>query len=399
MEQHSIYLMQNKLDMPEGAFFKDIAYAVVNDQRKLAIRDISVRKVQRAADNGHRESEDQILSKLVPLIVKEPRFTHDYFGGTGVKVVPKTGFKRGYLATLLQKKQGGKISRPARVYGVKNGRFSLLKGMAIRDETRHLLEIVPTICHGFFVIEGNSSNGGSMAKHCCKTTVHAPSSSVPHVRCSRTRAGETASTAPIDPRARPIQNGEDTGFGLYRESSDTRILKGGYFQEKGSKDGKPYQIKSWVETRVGQLKGAVFDDQPGQRLFTGAGFLTNDIHHYPVASMPSEWSMEPGGTLKARIEGCRQAKTAHDWVSRRWDPGGVTLVVRLAADVLRKALRSVLRSSLLRWQWLMLFRSVLHMQRLLLTFLGHFFLGLLQSWWGWQGRSLGGLQSELQTGV
>ena len=34
----------------------------------------------------------------------------------------------------------------------------------IRDGTRYILEIVPTICHGFFIIEGNSGNGGSMAE-------------------------------------------------------------------------------------------------------------------------------------------------------------------------------------------------------------------------------------------
>ena len=171
-----MYLMQNKLDTPECALFKDLAYAVVNDQRESAMRDVSVRKVQKAADKGHFESEDQILSKLLPLIVKESHFTDDEFDDTGLDVVPNREFKRGYLpnrfkdfgfdniATFLQKKQGGKNSKPDRVYGLKTGTFPLPKGMMIRDETHHILEIVPTICHGFFVIEGKSSNGGSMAK-------------------------------------------------------------------------------------------------------------------------------------------------------------------------------------------------------------------------------------------
>ena len=171
-----MYLMQNKLDTPECALFKDVAYAVVNDQRESAMRDISVGKIQRAADKEHVESEDQILSKLLPLIIKESRFTDDEFDDTGLDVVPNGEFKRGYLtdrfkdfgfdriATFLQKKQGGKNSQPDRVYGLKTGRFSPPKGMMIRYETHHILEIVPTICHGFFVIEGKSSNGGSMAK-------------------------------------------------------------------------------------------------------------------------------------------------------------------------------------------------------------------------------------------
>ena len=97
-----MYLTQNNLDAPECASIKDIACAVVSDQRKLVIRDTSVRKVQRAANNGHRESEDQIPSKLIPLIVKEPCCTDDDFGGTGLKVVPSTAFKREYLPNALR---------------------------------------------------------------------------------------------------------------------------------------------------------------------------------------------------------------------------------------------------------------------------------------------------------
>ena len=149
---------------------------MVNDQRESAIRDISVRKVQRATDKGHFKSEDQILSKLLPLIVKESRFTDDKFNNTGLEVVPNREFKRGYLpnrfkdfgfdniATFLQKKQGGKNSKPDRVYGLKTGTFPLPKGIIIRDKTHHILKIVPTIYHGFFIIEGKSSNGGSIAK-------------------------------------------------------------------------------------------------------------------------------------------------------------------------------------------------------------------------------------------
>ena len=54
----------------------------------------------------------------------------------------------------------------------------------------------------------------------------------------------------------------------------------------------------------------MFDVQLDQRLIGSAEFLANDIHHCPVASMPSEYSIEPSKVLKAKIEACCQANSA-----------------------------------------------------------------------------------------
>lgn len=190
MEQHGMFLMQGKLDEPLFSDFKTKVVAVIDADRGSTMKPSSVKKVHSKADAAMFDNEDALLLKILPCIIKDERsimqedannpgetitMVEDY-QDTGLNVVPNREFRRnclpnaflaiGYedkIARGLVKKQGVKNPKPDRVYGLSIKTYPIPRGMRIRDTTHQFLEIVYTIIHGFFIIEGKSSNG-SMTK-------------------------------------------------------------------------------------------------------------------------------------------------------------------------------------------------------------------------------------------
>lgn len=174
------------LRKPEHAEFRKLVYKVCDMERPSGIKQQSVDKLYRRLQTSQAQNERTMLTKILPCIIKEARkmsstdpdekvvITDEDFDDTGLDLCEDQEFIRAYLpntykdmgfdkdlAEALQKAEKVKNPKPDRIYGLTPETFPIPEGDRIRGSTLELMEIVPTLHHCFWILEGKSSNGSS----------------------------------------------------------------------------------------------------------------------------------------------------------------------------------------------------------------------------------------------
>lgn len=200
-----MFMSHHILKKPGYVDFKKHVSAVVTTDRLSGMKPASVKKIQDRAEEAAFQGETTLLTRVLPCITKERRqvstedpakpgetyMVDEDFDDTGLNIVGDVEFKGTYLpnsfakqgfeekiAKALAKEQNMKNPKPDRAYGIDVHESGRPVNMSQRTLTYELLNLVPTLHHPFFLLEGKSNKGNmtfAMLQACRggSTLVHA----------------------------------------------------------------------------------------------------------------------------------------------------------------------------------------------------------------------------------